>query len=170
MNRSTVQLNDLLELARAGDEDALDSLLEEYRGPAQLHLADCLELPLESDSYDVVIVQGGLHHLPDMPTDLDRSLAGVNRILKPTGKFYVIEPWKTPFLVFAHAVTDRSLTRKLYAKGDALATMTERERVTYEQWLGMPDVIRETFQRHFEIESWQTNWGKLAAIGSPKVH
>ena len=167
--------NGLVALERMGFHnlegvDLSDSLLEEYRGPAQLHLADCLDLPLESDSYDVVIVQGGLHHLPDMPTDLDRSLAGVHRILKPSGKFYVIEPWKTPFLVFAHAVTELSLMRKLYAKGDALAIMTERERVTYEQWLGMPDVIRETFQRHFEIESWKTTWGKLAAIAAPRVH
>ncbi|QDV46959.1 Demethylmenaquinone methyltransferase [Stieleria neptunia] len=167
--------NGLVALQRMGFRnlegvDLSDSLLEEYRGPAQLHLADCLDLPLESDRYDVVIVQGGLHHLPDMPTDLDRSLAGVHRILKPSGKFYVIEPWKTPFLVFAHAVTELSLMRKLYAKGDALAIMTERERVTYEQWLGMPDVIRETFQRHFEIESWKTTWGKLAAITAPKAH
>ncbi|PAY19852.1 methyltransferase type 11 [Rhodopirellula sp. SM50] len=150
--------------------DLSDSLLEEYRGPAQLHLADCLDLPLESNRYDVVIVQGGLHHLPDMPRDLDRSLAGVQRILKPSGKFYVIEPWKTPFLVFAHAVTELSLMRTLYAKGDALAIMTERERVTYEQWLEMPEVIRETFQRHYEIESWNTTWGKLAAVAAPRVH
>ncbi|WP_182868928.1 class I SAM-dependent methyltransferase [Stieleria mannarensis] len=165
--------NGLVALERLGfgnleGVDLSDSLLEEYHGPAQLHLADCLELPLESDAYDVVIVQGGLHHLPNVPTDLDRSLAGVRRILKPTGTFYVIEPWKTPFLVFAHAVTDRSIVRKLYAKGDALAVMTERERVTYDQWLGMPEVIRETFDRHFDIRSWKTSWGKLAAIGSPR--
>ena len=71
--------------------DLSDSLLEEYRGPAKLHLADCLDLPLEESSYDVVIVQGGLHHLPKMPNDLDRSLEGVRRILKPDGKFYVLQ-------------------------------------------------------------------------------
>lgn len=147
--------------------DLSDSLLEEYRGPAQLHLADCLDLPLEENAYDIVIVQGGLHHLPDMPGDLDRSLAGVRRVLRPNGKFYVIEPWKTPFLVVAHAITELSVMRKLYAKGDALAVMTERERVTYEQWLGMSGPIRETFDRHFQVQSWNTTWGKLAAIASP---
>jgi len=166
--------NGLVALERMGFRnlegvDLSDSLLEEYRGSAQLHLADCLDLPLDAGVYDAVIVQGGLHHLPKIPDDLDRSLACVRRILKPDGKFYVIEPWKTPFLVFAHAVTELTVMRKLYAKGDALAIMTERERVTYEQWLGMPAVIREAFDRHFEMESWKTTWGKLAAVGSPLV-
>lgn len=167
--------NGLVALERLGFRDLegvdlSDSLLEEYHGPAQLHLADCLDLPLEQQSYDVAIVQGGLHHLPDMPDDLDRALSQVQRILKPDGKFYVIEPWKTPFLVFAHAVTELRLMRKLYSKGDALAIMTERERVTYEQWLGMPQQIRETFERYFRIESWKTEWGKLAAVAAPKEH
>lgn len=148
--------------------DLSDSLLEEYRGDAQLHLADCLDLPLEPGAYDIVIVQGGLHHLPDMPNDLERSLAGVRRILKPDGRFFVIEPWKTPFLVLAHAITDLRLVRKVYAKGDALATMTERERVTYEQWLGMPQPIHAAFERHFQLLQWQTRWGKLAAIAAPQ--
>ena len=164
--------NGLIALERMGFRDLQgvdlsDSLLDEYRGPAQLHLADCLDLPLADGTYDVVIVQGGLHHLPNMPDDLDRALKGVRRILKPDGKFYVIEPWKTPFLVFAHAVTEIPLMRKLYAKGDALAIMTDRERVTYEQWLGMPDMIRETFDRYFAIQDWKTSWGKLAAIATP---
>ncbi|MCO8124207.1 class I SAM-dependent methyltransferase [Stieleria sp. TO1_6] len=161
--------NGLVALERMGFKhlegvDLSDSLLEEYHGPAQLHLADCTDLPLERSAYDVVIVQGGLHHLPSLPQDLDRTLAGVAGLLKPQGRFYVIEPWKTPFLVFAHAVTEQPLMRKLYAKGDALATMTDRERVTYEQWLAAPELIRQSFDRHFQIRQWDTRWGKLAAI------
>ena len=164
--------NGLVALQRMGFQnvegvDLSDSLLEEYRGPATLHLADCLDLPLDEDGYDVVIVQGGLHHLPQMPTDLDRCLGCVRRILKPTGKFYVIEPWSTPFLTLAHTVTEWPIMRKVYAKGDALAIMTERERVTYEQWLGSTRQIQDAFQRHFEIQQWKASWGKLAAIGTP---
>lgn len=161
--------NGLVALERMGFHnlegvDLSDTLLEEYRGPATLHLADCLDLPMSEPQYDAVIVQGGLHHLPRIPEDLDRCLACVRKLLKPTGKFYVVEPWKTPFLVFAHWVTELSIMRKLYAKGDALAVMTERERVTYEQWLGAPDVIREAFERHFQLASWQHRWGKLVAV------
>ena len=161
--------NGLVALERMGFHnlegvDLSDTLLEEYRGPATLHLADCLDLPMSDPEYDAVIVQGGLHHLPRIPEDLDRCLACVRKLLKPTGKFYVVEPWKTPFLVFAHWATELSIMRKLYAKGDALAVMTERERVTYEQWLGAPDVIREAFEKHFQMESWQHRWGKLVAV------
>ncbi len=56
-------------------------------------MADCFDLPLQADTYDIVIVQGGLHHLPKLPEDLDRCLQGVNRILKPEGTLYVVEPW-----------------------------------------------------------------------------
>ncbi len=165
--------NGLVALQRMGFRnlegvDLSDSLLEEYRGDAVLHLADCLDLPLEADAYDVVIVQGGLHHLAELPEDLDRVLQGVHRVLKEDGRFCVIEPWKTPFLVLAHAITDLKWVRRVYAKGDALATMTERERDTYEQWLGMPQPIHASFARQFRIEQWRTAWGKLAAIARPK--
>ena len=66
-------------------------------------------------------------------------------------------------------MNDLKIVRKLYAKGDALATMTERERDTYEQWLGMPDQIRQTFERHFQLSQWQTSWGKLAAVATPSA-
>ena len=161
--------NGLVALERMGFDnlegvDLSDTLLEEYRGTARLHLADCLDLPFDPAGYDVVIVQGGLHHLPSMTEDLDQCLGGVRKILRDQGRFFVIEPWKTPFLDFVHFVTEIPLMRKLYAKGDALAVMTERERTTYEQWLSMPTEIHAVFERHFAIESWSTRWGKLAAV------
>ena len=94
-------------------------------------------------------------------------MVDVKRILKPDGRFFVIEPWRTPFLVFAHAVTELSIMRKLYAKGDALAVMTERERVTYENWLGRAGLIRDTIERLIQLESWKTTWGELAAVAEP---
>ncbi|TWT87975.1 class I SAM-dependent methyltransferase [Stieleria varia] len=148
--------------------DLSDTLLAEYRGPATLHLADCLDLPLEENAYDIVIVQGGLHHLPKIPDDLEKCLAGVRSILKPDeGRFYIIEPWRTPFLTFVHLVVEQPLMRRIYAKGDALAAMTDRERVTYEQWLAAPDVILRSLSKYFQAESIERRWGKLAYIGRP---
>ncbi|KAA1260367.1 Demethylmenaquinone methyltransferase [Rubripirellula obstinata] len=147
--------------------DLSDTLLAEYRGAATLHLADCLCMPFDDDSYDIVIVQGGLHHLPKIPDDLDRCLAEVKRILKPDGTFYVIEPWRTPFLNFVHFVTDQPIMRKLYAKGDALAAMTECERVTYENWLTHPKEIMAVFDSHFKAQKANSSWGKLAYAGTP---
>ncbi len=58
--------------------------------------------------------------------------------------------------------------RKLYAKGDALAEMTDHERVTYEQWLGQPAAIMSLFEKHFTTKTKRTSWGKLMYAGSPK--
>jgi ubiquinone/menaquinone biosynthesis C-methylase UbiE len=148
--------------------DLSDSLLSEYRGNATLHLADCADMPFDDASYDAVVVQGGLHHLPTIPDDLDRCLSEVSRILKPSGCFYVVEPWRTPFLTFAHFVTDQPLVRKFYAKGDALAVMAECERVTYEQWLCQPEAILSTFERYFVSKRRKTSWGKLEYVGTAK--
>jgi SAM-dependent methyltransferase len=148
--------------------DLSETLLQKYRGPATLHLADCRDLPFEDDAFDAAIVQGGLHHLPRLPDDLEAVLAEVNRILRPTGRFYIVEPWSTPFLTFVHAVIEQPVMRKIYAKGDALAAMTDHERVTYEQWLGQPNEILNAMRRYFEIEQLQTTWGKLRLVGRPR--
>jgi ubiquinone/menaquinone biosynthesis C-methylase UbiE len=166
--------NGLVALERMGFDtlegvDLSDSLLEQYHGPATLHLADCLDLPLETDSYDIVIVQGGLHHLPSLPEDLDKALSHAKRILKPRGTLYAVEPWSTIFLRLVHLIVERPLVRLMYAKGDALAEMTEHERETYEQWLGQPDLILKVFNDHFVPQSVRTSWGKLAYCGSPRT-
>lgn len=165
--------NGLVALERMGFDrlegvDLSESLLEQYRGKATLHLADCLDLPLEADAYDAVVVQGGLHHLRNIPDDLSLALDQACRILRREGSLYVIEPWSTPFLTFVHLIVERPLVRKFYAKGDALAIMTEHERDTYEQWLGHPDLILQTFDKHFECRARKMRWGKLAYVGSPR--
>ncbi len=165
--------NGLVALERMGfthveGVDLSDTLLEQYQGEATLHLADCLELPFEDASYDVVIVQGGLHHLSEMPDDLTKCLAEVARVLRPEGTFYVVEPWSTPFLTMVHWIVEQPWMRKLYAKGDALAEMTDHERVTYEQWLGMPEEILRTFDQHFSEVERRMAWGKLSYVGRPR--
>ena len=134
---------------------------------AKLHLADCRDLPLDDQSFDAAIVQGGLHHLPKLPEDLELVLSEVSRILKPTGRFYVVEPWLTPFLRFVHLVVQNPLMRRLYAKGDALAEMIEHERETYEQWLSRPSEVLEVFGRHFVSSERKMTWGKLLLVAKP---
>lgn len=164
--------NGLVALQRLGftnleGVDLSETLLEQYQGGATLHLADCLSLPLDSDAYDFVVVHGGLHHLPKLPEDLDQCLQNVARILQPHGTFYVVEPWSTPFLTMVHLIVEQPLMRKLYAKGDALAEMTEHERDTYEAWLSQPQEIISAFARNFTTKYKRTRWGKLMYAGSP---
>jgi SAM-dependent methyltransferase len=163
----------LVALERLGFErlagvDLSESLLEQYAGPAELHLADCRRLPFGDGSFDVAIVQGGLHHLTDLANDLDAVLRETARVLCGTGRLYLVEPWQTPFLRFAHFVTDMPWVRRIYPRGDALAEMTEHERDTYEQWLGQPGRIRSTLDRHFEAEYEKIGRGKINYIGRPR--
>ncbi len=148
--------------------DLSDTLLDQYAGPFELHLADCTDIPLDSDTFDAVIVHGGLHHLPTLPRDLEQCLAGVARILKRDGTFYAVEPWSTPFLVAVHMIVQNPLVRKVYAKGDALAEMIDRERVTYEQWLRQPSEVAAVFDKHFESRIDTKSWGKLTYAGTPR--
>lgn len=147
--------------------DLSETLLQKYRGVAKLNLADCRQLPFKDQSFDAVIVQGGLHHLPIFPDDLDSVLAEVSRILQPSGTFYVVEPWLTPFLRLVHTVVQQPGVRRIYSKGDALAEMIEHERETYEQWLERPTEVLELFRRYFVLKQQKAAWGKLLLVGKP---
>lgn len=52
--------------------------------------ANCEALPLDSASFDLVLIQGVLHHVPDQRL----ALAEAGRILRPGGTLIVIEPAK----------------------------------------------------------------------------
>jgi ubiquinone/menaquinone biosynthesis C-methylase UbiE len=82
-----------------------------------------------------VIVQGGLHHLKTLPDDLQQTLSEAARVLRDNGVFVVVEPWLTTFLAFVHTVCRSRIARRVSLKIDALATMIDYERETYEQWL-----------------------------------
>lgn len=135
-----------------------------YDGSAQVHVGDCRALPFADASRDILIVQGGLHHLPRLPEDLEQTLAEAVRVLREGGRLVVVEPWLTPFLRFAHALCHVRLVRALSAKVDALATMIENELTTYEQWLHHPHLVRNLLNKHFAAELHTIGWGKLSLV------
>ena len=145
--------------------DRSAALLARYRGPATCHIADCRSLPLPSASRDVVVVQGGLHHLPSLPDDLERTLDEMHRVLRPGGRAVVVEPWLTPFLELVHAASRRRMLRRLAPKLDAFAAMTENEIETYMRWLGNPGTILAALERRFEPAMRRIRWGKLFFVG-----
>jgi SAM-dependent methyltransferase len=144
--------------------DLSSTLAARYQGAGRVHVGDCRNLPFPDASRDIAIVQGGLHHLPSL-ADLDLTLTQVNRVLRPGGFFLAVEPWLTPFLRLVHAACRIHLVRRRSGRLDALATMIEHERVTYEQWLGHPQTILDILQKHFRTERLVTGWGKLAFVG-----
>jgi ubiquinone/menaquinone biosynthesis C-methylase UbiE len=149
--------------------DISAELLALYQGPAKLYEADCRALPFEDSSRDIFIVQGGLHHLPVLPDDLEKTLSEVSRVLSADGKFVLVEPWLTPFLHFIHYLSEKNLIRRLSKKFDAFAVMTHYEAETYFQWLAHSAEISALLEKHFEKEKSWEKWGKLVFVGKKRT-
>jgi SAM-dependent methyltransferase len=140
-------------------------LLEQYSGPAQLYVGDAGELKLGDACIDIVVVQGGLHHLPNVEEDLGRILSEIQRVLKNDGRFVLVEPWNTTFLKVVHLLCRQPILCRAWGKLGALAVMIERERETYFNWLEQPRFVLSTISRFFVPELRQTSWGKLKFVG-----
>jgi ubiquinone/menaquinone biosynthesis C-methylase UbiE len=148
--------------------DLSPNLLRLYKGRAKLYVGDCRKMSLPDSSRDLVLVQGGLHHLPVLPDDLDHCFSEIRRILTPDGVVIFIEPWMTPFLWLAHTCCRSWLLRKINPKLDALAVMIDHERTTYEAWLRQPDQIRKVASEHFEPIVDRARMGKWFFMGRAK--
>ena len=148
-------------------DDLSARLVALYRGTAKCYVADCRHLPFPDQSRDVVIVQGGLHHLPTLPDSLEQTLREMHRVLRKEGRLVAVEPWLTPFLKLVHWVSDRRLVRRWSGKVDALATMIEYERDTYVQWLSQPELVSSLFRRYFSPVHESFAWGKCYFVGRP---
>jgi SAM-dependent methyltransferase len=157
-----------LGFTRVEGVDLSPRLIAQYQGPAKCTVADCRQLSFTDCCKDVLIVQGGLHHLPALPEDLARTFAEMHRVLRKDGRVLFVEPWLTPFLRFVHAVSENPLARRLSNKMDALATMIEHEKRTYEQWLTQPDSIVKLAHSHFAPIHESFAWGKWNFVGKPR--
>ena len=158
-----------LGFTRLAGVDLSASLLEQYTGPAALYVCDCRRLPFDYHSKDIVIVQGGLHHLTTLPDDLEQTLSETYRVLRDEGLIAVVEPWSTPFLAFVHMVCQSSIARRMFPKIEALATMIHHERQTYYQWLGQPQKIVRLFEQFFPTARCSIKWGKYMFVGRKRT-
>lgn len=149
--------------------DLSTSLLGQYVGPANVVVCDGRQLPFHGCCRDIVIIQGGLHHLPTLPDDLEQTLAETNRVLRNDGLLVVVEPWMTPFLALVHRVCESRIARRLSPRIDALASMIHNEGQTYEQWLGQPQTILGLFGKYFRTHWRSVKWGKLSFVGRKRL-
>src|SRR5438874_1650575 len=145
--------------------DLSERLLAQYSGPARLYVGDAADLKLGDGCIDIVLVQGGLHHLPALETDLQKVLTEIHRVLKTDGRFVLIEPWETLFLKLIHWICENSILRHAWGKLDALAAMIEQEKQSYFHWLSRPDFVLTTLSKFFVPELRRTGLGKLQFVG-----
>jgi ubiquinone/menaquinone biosynthesis C-methylase UbiE len=145
--------------------DLSPGLVASCTGPGSAVVGDARALPLPDASRDVAVVQGGLHHL-FTAEDVDRSLAEMARVVVPSGQIIIVEPWPSPFRSMVHFVSRRRIVRRLSVKVDALATMIEEEKETYERWLSAPRTHLGLITRHVAPAILRRRWGKLIVAGS----
>ena len=157
-----------LGFSRVVSLDLSPALLRGRSDRAECSVADCRVLPVATHAVDIAIVQGGLHHLPRIPGDLVEVLREVTRVLKPSGTFVAVEPWSTPFLEIVHRVCRWGFARRMYGKIDALATMIELERSTYEHWLSQGPEILASLERFLLPRHSRVAFGKLHYVGTPR--
>jgi SAM-dependent methyltransferase len=149
--------------------DLSERLLRGGGGSARKYVADCRDLGfMEPHSRDRVVVHGGLHHLSSLD-DLAACLEEARRILRPSGALLVVEPWITPFLSFVHWTAGKRMARRWWPRLDALWTMIEHERETYERWLAHPSEILAAFEARFELTRVERAWGKAVITGRPRA-
>ena len=148
--------------------DLSPRLIAQYHGPAICIVADCRQLPFEARSKDLLIVQGGLHHLPALPQDLQQTFSEMQRVLRKNGRVVFVEPWLTPFLRLVHLASENPLARRVSNKLEALATMILLERPTYQQWLTHPRLITRLARSHFSPVHESFAWGKWNFVGTPR--
>lgn len=165
--------NGLIALQRLGfthieGVDLSPRLIEQFKGSAKCTVADCRKLPFAHSSKDVLIVQGGLHHLPSLPGDLEQTFSEMQRVLRKGGRVMFVEPWRTPFLTFVHFVSEIRLVRRFSNKMDAFATMTEHEIRTYTQWLSQAELIKKIARAHFVPIHESFAWGKWNFVGTAR--
>jgi SAM-dependent methyltransferase len=149
--------------------DLSPSLAAAYAGPGNILIGDCRQLPFENASKDILIIHGGLHHLPVLPNDLDRVINEGARVLSKDGLLVVVEPWATLFLSLSHALCRSRTIRRLSPKIDALATMIHYERKTYEQWLSHSGLILDSLRKSFGVERCHFRWGKIYFAGRKRT-
>lgn len=155
-----------LGFARVEGMDLSTALLAQYKGPAKTRLGDCRNLPFTERSKDVVIVQGGLHHLSTLPDDLNQTFKEVQRVLRKNGRVVIVEPWLTPFLKLVHWVATMPMARRCSDKLDAFQTMCEHEQHTYWQWLNAPRLILTLARASFSPIHESFAWGKWNFVGT----
>ena len=86
-------------------------------------------------------------------------------MLRPGGRFVVVEPWTTPFLRVVHRLARQKGMRRAWGKLDALACMIDREQETYFNWLSRPIEILNVLGQSFQPVMQRVAWGKLSWLG-----
>lgn len=135
-----------------------------YRGRSLLtfKIADAQALPFDDESFDVVTVAFGVRNLPDR----ERNFAEVLRVLKPGGRYVVLE-FSRPPLALWRGLYYFYLRQVIPRLGEALTG--DRENFDYlnesiRRFPSQPQLAAELREAGFSAISWKNLTGGMVAI------
>lgn len=135
-----------------------------YEGPTRLsvQLADAQDLPFEDASFDCATVAFGVRNLPER----ERNFAEVLRVLKPGGRYVILEFSRPTFAPF-RGVYHLYLRHAIPAIGGALTG--DREGFVYlndsiRRFPTQPELAAELREAGFSAISWTDLTGGIVAL------
>lgn len=136
----------------------------EYTGRSLLtfKLADAQELPFADESFDVVTVAFGVRNLPER----ERNFAEVLRVLKPGGRYVILEfsrppfaPWRGAYHVYLrHAIP--AIGGLLTGERDGFVYLNDSIR----RFPSQPELAAELREAGFSAISWRNLTGGIVAL------
>ncbi|MFC5864932.1 class I SAM-dependent methyltransferase [Acidicapsa dinghuensis] len=102
-------------------ETAIAAAEAQYGGIAEFHAGDAHAMPFRSESFDLVVGRGILHHL-----DFDVALREIHRVLRPGGGAVFVEPLgDNPGAKLIRAMTPKARTKDERALSQATIQRTD---------------------------------------------
>ncbi len=138
--------------------------LARYEGPTEfvVELADAQELPFADGEFDVATVAFGVRNLPDR----SRNFAEVRRVLKPGGRYVILEFSRPPFALW-RGLYHAYLRHGIPAIGGALTG--ERSGFVYlndsiRRFPAQEELAAELRAAGFTAISWRNMSGGIVAL------
>lgn len=137
---------------------------DDYSGPSRLtfRLADAQELPFEDESFDVVTVAFGVRNLPQR----ERNFAEVLRVLKPGGRYVILEfsrppfaPWRGMYHVYLR-VAIPAIGGLLTGNREGFVYLNDSIR----RFPTQPQLAAELRETGFSAISWENMTGGIVAL------
>ena len=164
-NTKTIDAFDISE----GQKDKFFKNIYDETIEVNYHIEDCNKIKLDSNKYDFIFIQQSFHHL----TEIEYVSKELNKALKPDGVFLIIDYIGEPFLQRTH--NQRKFARRIWKNLPERLRINPNGRLLWDIYIPnknhlspyeavKSDIIYDTLQREFTVESSFTYGGILFAI------
>lgn len=119
----------------------------------KLFVGDARHLSFKDNSFDLVLMNGVLHHLNSIP-EIEECLKEIKRVLKPNKRFYLREPMNTLFRRFGNFMIFTPLSN-LFEYSRNMRVLHEEEWTEYTYWLRNQKEIIKLINEEFEVVNFK---------------